>query len=92
MNATVDYKALLERVEHGHFCDTGHYYCPSVAEDGTITFPSGGKVKADGSFKGPPALLEQINREIGSVLITDWGVGAFGKRSCGCPAVCLKSD
>jgi hypothetical protein len=77
-----DYQEVLFRVSQSHFCDTGHYYCPRMRGDGTIQFPSGGVVRPDGSFSGPPALAERIQQELDYPL----SVGSFSDAPDDCPA------
>lgn len=59
----IDYQRILSDVSAGHFCDTGHFYCPVIRPDGCIVFPSG-IVRPDGSFNGAARLREELERDV----------------------------
>lgn len=78
-----NFSFLMQHVRRGQFCDTGHYYCPRVREDGSLVFPSG-VVRPDGSFKGAKMLLEHIEGVLKEGLPV-FG-GSFSRQPEDCPA------
>lgn len=59
----MDYKLVLADVLSGSFCDTGHFYCPVIRQDGAIVFPSG-ILRPDGSFSGADRLRDELERPV----------------------------
>lgn len=59
----MNYKLILADVLSGSFCDTGHYHCPFIRQNGTIIFPSG-VLRPDGSFNGATRLQDEIERRV----------------------------
>ena len=51
--------AVVAAIEHGDFCDVGHYYCPTW-RDNRYVFPSGAVLYPEGLFKGPKRLYETL--------------------------------
>ena len=80
----VDYSKVMAHVRRGQWCDTGHYYCPRIREDGTIVFPSG-IVRPDGKFQGAAQLLSEIILRCDESLPV-FAPGSFGAKPEDCPA------
>lgn len=86
MKTRFDYQAVLLRVQHSTFCDTGHYYCPRIMEGGVIRFPSGGIVRPDGRFAGPRRLAERIEESLRFPVVEEVECGSHGECPECCPA------
>lgn len=94
MKGTVDYKLVLDAAQHEHYCDVGHYYCPTLRADGALIFPSG-IVRPDGTFSGARALYDLLCRPVepGLNLFCDGGAEEVGRyhypRGTPCPVSVL---